>query len=1821
MVKNLPTIERSTRLRFGRNCLEDQEENTIVFNASNVSFETPYPGGLYMSPVRYRPEYEDDAVVLLMYNKDTKEVTESGEAAYDIIATTLDGATLRGNTVTVDTVTLSNAYTSLITTTKAGIVNTAPEHTLSVGSNLFIHDEGSNVLTVIGNIGVSNDVTIDGNLRVNGTTAVIYTENTKIKDAIIELGTNNTSTDTTLDLGLLLNRPDSNVMLAFKESSGEFIFAYTHDTPNNVTLTPITDEDLDIRVYGSITTETNVNVTQNLNVTGNAYTNKDLIITGNVHALSNVDINENLNVTGNVNVASNISILKNLDIFSNVHAKKDIKITGNVYASTNVNVMEQLNVTGNTHLYQDLHVSGNTYNTGNFNITDQLNVTGDTNLYQDLYVSGNTYNTGNVNITRNVNITDQLNVTGNTHLYRDLHVSGNTYNTGNVNITNQLSVTGSVYLSKDIEIDGNTYIDGNVNAYKDLLLSGNAHVSGNVNIYKDLLLSGNTYIDGNVVAYKDLTLSGNAYIDGNVNAYKDLTLSGNAYVSGNVTITDQLSVTGNVYLSKDVEIDGNNYVSGNVVATRDISANKYYGDGGHLSNITLQVVTDKSNTTSNAVRFTNPHTAFVTDLTSNVEVKLDQLNNVTVTTPLESQYLIYQDTDEWINDYPSQTFVKIYNATAGTIYAGNAVYIIQQHNANLVEVGLADARDPDKMPCIGLVWETSIAPGGEGHATTFGKSQAFKTSQFLEGETLYVSNVYAGMLSNLKPYGVASGGDKIQNVGICSRVHASSGRVTVTGIGRSNDIPNANIVTSNATVNYVYVNTANNDMKKIDPMKLPTKFLTLRDVVNTGNVVSNVISVTGISITNGGHAIVAGNVQAGANVSIAGLGNKYLPYVSASKYLKDSAIRQETDGRIVINADLEIVGNILVEGNSFEVTSGQLVISDRIIDISNGAVTHDLDAGILIEHPGHNIGLIHHGTTDTFTMGYTQNGYSDTHILEDSNIFTLDVIGNVVVQNTITIESGDLIVAMGNTYAYGNVSVVGDLSVDTNIYTRSDLIVSGNTYISGNTSVTGNVSAYGMQLGMGGLQIGSLFSAGPGDVEGIGSVNITGVVEALAFRTAHDSGYNTGIANTAPTNTLSIGANAYINAHGTTILSITGNTVTTNLFATSHIALGTSSPTHALDIRGTANVGDLTATSLSVAADTDVTGTIGSAKVGYVGYGDAAGFAHYDFASAGNYAVLQNNTGITYINSVAGKSIKFREDNVDKMTLSDGNLGIGTTSPTSKLDVRGTISTGRNLAREVGTVIAWSSQLNTTRKATNVISGIKNFENGSSDWLTLSGQRVGAYVVVDLGQAYSVDRMVIYNQNELPDSKREVKGFTLQGSADNSTWTTVLTNECGRSNGHEPNPGWSFRIPANWDDDTEGTSYRYWKFIMNTFHGTDSYGGIMELELYEASNALDDEVSSSSIVAQDVYTETGNFNRGVAIGKGYGGTSTGENNLLVEGNVGIGTTSPLYKLDVHGTSNVGALTATTGSFSGDLTATSLSVAADTDVTGIIGRARVGFISGLGDYAAFAHYDKGSSGNYALLQSSLGETFINSSTGRSLYFRENNSNKMTLSDGNLGIGTTSPTYKLDVHGTSNVGALTATTATVPNDGDFVMGGKPLTSAAGLHWDRVNNRLGIGTISPATTLHVAGGTITNSGTNQTNKKTYSWNSTLANGTTIANATVKITFSNHSFYAKIIAQLSESPDEVSTMLLEVGGGNASGSAPTLAIAEGSLSIFGGTNTNPWSPVVTTTTTTVSIKPTTNMAAAGTYSIFIEYIAPNSSGAVTKITLGTTDVVTFGY
>jgi hypothetical protein len=537
-----------------------------------------------------------------------------------------------------------------------------------------------------------------------------------------------------------------------------------------------------------------------------------------------------------------------------------------------------------------------------------------------------------------------------------------------------------------LSVTNNVLVGGNVTASSFI---GDGGLLSNIasNLHQ-IALNGNTtsetiILDGDITG---LSVTNNVLVGGNVTASSFIGDGG--LLSNIASNLHQIALNGNVttetiYLNNAVtglEVDANVVVGGNV------TANAFLGDGGLLSNIaaTLQEVSDNGNVTTNTLQFTNSHTAFTTDLTSNVGVKLDQLSNVVITSPQADHLLVY-DGSNWINDYNLHNFIKVHNTTGDTLYKGNTVYIVDSFNNNVANVALAKSDSSSTMPAIGIIHE-NILDGQEGSAVAYGKVDGIDTSGYTEGQTVYVSNSSAGNIMNTKPYGL---GDQIQNVGICIKVHGNNGVVFVTGVGRSNDIPNAPISSS---PNYVYVNETNNDMKKIAPENLLTKLQTLEQVVNTGNTVSNSIEITG-------------NITVSQNVSIGGLTSSYVPFVGTDNYLEDSAIRKD-NGNIIISADTEITGDLLVTGNSYVISSNNVVIEDRILGLANNNPSHDYDTGIIMEHPGHNVALIHHGDEDRFSMGYTQNTITDNHVLPDSNIFLLDILGNVTVQNNMTVGSG-----------------------------------------------------------------------------------------------------------------------------------------------------------------------------------------------------------------------------------------------------------------------------------------------------------------------------------------------------------------------------------------------------------------------------------------------------------------------------------------------------------------------------------------------------------------------------------------------------------------------------------------------------------------------------------------------------------------------------------------------------------------------------------------------------------------------------------------------
>jgi len=97
---------------------------------------------------------------------------------------------------------------------------------------------------------------------------------------------------------------------------------------------------------------------------------------------------------------------------------------------------------------------------------------------------------------------------------------------------------------------------------------------------------------------------------------------------------------------------------------------------------------------------------------------------------------------------------------------------------------------------------------------------------------------------------------------------------------------------------------------------------------------------------------------------------------------------------------------------------------------------------------------------------------------------------------------------------------------------------------------------------------------------------------------------------------------------------------------------------------------------------------------------------------------------------------------------------------------------------------------------------------------------------------------------------------------------------------------------------------------------------------------------------------------------------------------------------------------------------SLRVGPGSEASGAVGYSHIGHV-GYNGYAGFSHVDMASQGNYAFLQSSVGNTYINAASTKDIYFRNNNTTYMTMdSNGSFGIGTTTPLYVFEVSSDSN-----------------------------------------------------------------------------------------------------------------------------------------------------------------------------------------------------------
>lgn len=476
-----------------------------------------------------------------------------------------------------------------------------------------------------------------------------------------------------------------------------------------------------------------------------------------------------------------------------------------------------------------------------------------------------------------------------------------------------------------------------------------------------------------------------------------------------------------------------------------------------------------------------------------------------------------------------------------------------------------------------------------------------------------------------------------------------------------------------------------------------------------------------------------------------------------------------------------------------------------------------------------------------------------------------------------------------------------------------------------------------------------------------------------------------------------------------------------------NVGIGTTSPAQKLQVIGNAIIG--ANSNSSVAARLDIT-------AGGNGYDSVIDFGYYDTFDAGIWNIgRKGSTGAFFISNYGSGT----EANVVTINASN-NVGIGTTSPSYKLDVSGTIGlSGFPFAVKSGNYNQiYEPAGNTAIYLGNATDPTNYYDNSVHQWRNRGGgtdyMRLNSVGNVGIGTTNPLHRLQLSTAasiaippaySQVPSSwTRDAGGIILAGSetSDGSSgWrygSRIMTKDYGDGLG----VSWDVLYNGTWTNDA---------LFVGGRSGKLGYVGIGSTNPLTPLYVVGNIQTTTGVIASTFWTNTDIRKLNASTAMNFR-DSAGNIEMIIDGSgrVGIGTTSPSYKLDVNG----GVRLADGGSRPTVI-----------ETGGMI------YSQGNTGGWAFGHHIKGSSGT-----DRGGFGFYGGVNALTYYYIGQDYLSPTMviqsgSSGNVGIGTISPSTKLHVYTgtTSNIAILEGSA------GQYLQGG---TDGGGFYLEQVGTTSG-------------------------------------------------------------------------------------------------------------------------------------------------------------------
>jgi uncharacterized membrane protein len=766
------------------------------------------------------------------------------------------------------------------------------------------------------------------------------------------------------------------------------------------------------------------------------------------------------------------------------------------------------------------------------------------------------------------------------------------------------------------------------------------------------------------------------------------------------------------------------------------------------------------------------------------------------------------------------------------------------------------------------------------------------------------------------------------------------------------------------------------------------------------NTTSNLIVKDDVTVNNGDIYVSSGKLYVNSDSVLGG-------DVSMNSKLKVS-------GDVSMNSALTVAGNVITTGN-LRVTNN-VIVTTGDINIDNGSL--DV-SGNIIAHKQATI------TGDVFM---------ESELMVNGNAVirkNVEVLGDLKI-NTIVVQNVGTTSNEGESYDIDTGAIVskGGVGVHKNLNVGGNLDVSGissnvqNLRVKGTLNVAGDSTFHDMRVN-GSAKIGNTLYLNTTDTQNYIKYTDNYLSYNASISHVFDKRIGIGI---SPSYTLDVSGVA---------------NVSSKLYVTNNIGVGTTTPGYNLDVSGNARI------SATLDADTVNTSYFGGTTLNGDITGNSRKITNLNTLSTTYFG------GTTLTGDISGHNFSIK----NLGTLTTGKIGVGSDSPIYNLDVSGNVSLGVN-------------GLNQLILDASYLYPIEDLSNSTSK----SGLGIFWNVSGKSGET------VFLNKADRPSDENDIGGFSFD-TVDVSRAPVKLFSSTRRRfwvntqmGINTPDPAYNLDVSGVANVSSKlyvtnnigvGTTEPAYKLdVSGTINTNDKLYVTNNIGVGTTAPAYKLDVSGTINTNDKLYV-TNNIGVGTtlpAFNLDVSGIANMNNKLYVTNNIGVGTTAPAYKLDVSGTINTNDKLYVTNNIGVGTTAPAYKL----DVSGTINTNDKLYVTnniGVGTTAPAYKLDVSGTIN----------------TNDKLYVTNN-----------IGVGTTAPAYKLDVSGTINTNDKLYVTNNIGVGTTAPAYNLDVSGVANMNNQLyVKNNIGVGTTAPAYKLDV-------SGTINTNDKLYVTNN-IGVGTT--------------------------------------------------------------------------------------------------------------------------